>query len=1040
MAGIPSGGDPSNYDLGDFGMVGAGASRLQDHTQAAIENFYRDQLAGNSGWLPLLEQLWEGLDQALALPMAIIKKIVETLILNPLDNIIDAALALLGLPPVDVDTVEGLLTTLGSIGQWLFGGLASVLEFFKGPIDGVLNFGNAILKAIFGTGYDNAKTFVENLIKAIFGSITNGLDFVGHVLKSIFGNGFDGAKTFVENLIKAIFGSITSGLDFVGHILKSIFGSSFDSAKTFVENLIKVLLGSAEDTVAFFTALVNKLIYWITHPGGPNGIGYLLIESLKTLFASSGAILETVINSIVYWLTNPGPLVTGIVNMIRDGITNGGLILTAIFDAVTHWVTGGAQTLQQFFGGMWGNSTSLVKHVMDQVITAILGPYAIRDWTALTKWASGLLTLDNLIATIKKIFPWLSSLFPVLDTSDGSTVNLLNQGDFKTASTLNADSGWSWDSSSNTTDSGGGSAKVTGFGSAVKALYCNQYITVTTGDVLNMSAYVKTESFSATTGTKPITLDVIPYTGTSAGDVQKVADSGAATTFTKIAGTYTVPAGVTSVRVRIAVSTDATGGTVWFDDIFLGNKRTLQQPLVNELTGAFGGIKDALTRNGRGTTPTTTMDYSSFFDATTSTTGLIGTISSTASGAAGNVQSVVDNIAQTVGASPGAVNQPPTTVTANFQNFFNKLYGANTPQNTVPQGKITDLTGAFGGVKDALARNGRGTTPSTTLDYTSFFDTTTATTGLIGTAAAQADLGVGNAQKLSDGLVQTVGGGGSTTGVPANTRTYFENFLNKLYGTGVSTPQTYITNNTINGLPVTKLSGQIAQGQILNGAVSADKLASTVVSDIATSVKSTTVGTGAVMARINPAGAHTAITTGQTTFGTASNPFFNTLTRTTDDITTPTSSVTYAGTTYTFYTGEFVVTNPGWYMCEVGLRINVGNGIPGTGTNYGGPGAAQYTGNYNFTPILYLKPSGGTQTVHRYGTEVMGVMYTIAGQRQGRFANSSWIVYLSAGDSVQAGYSAGVIDANAGGNRIGFFGADNTGKDSYFAIALLNRS
>jgi hypothetical protein len=144
-------------------------------------------------------------------------------------------------------------------------------------------------------------------------------------------------------------------------------------------------------------------------------------------------------------------------------------------------------------------------------------------------------------------------------------------------------------------------------------------------------------------------------------------------------------------------------------------------------------------------------------------------ISGAASGASQNSQAVVDNIARTVGGNASAVDQPASTVSTNFQSFFNKLYGATTPQNTVPQTKITELTGAFGGIKDALARNNRGTTPTTTLDYTTFFDTTTATTGFIQTAKTAAETAQTGNTNTWNGIKGIIDDGVAANPYPAGT-------------------------------------------------------------------------------------------------------------------------------------------------------------------------------------------------------------------------------------------------------------------------------
>jgi hypothetical protein len=810
---------------------------------------------------------------------------------------------------------------------------------------------------------------------------------------------------------KWIFGGLVGLFDFfkdpvtglfnIGKGLLSFLFGTFDATKTFLQNLITALLGNANATLTaasdFIKTLVTRMIYWITHPQDAFGMIAAVVNGLfKTTFDNTKGFLDNLIKAIFGSFTNGLDFLGHLFKSIFGSFTQG-------LDFVGHLLSDGVN----FFN-------TLLSKLVDQIVGAILGPNAVKEWNSLTKWASGLLNFDNIYQTIQDIWYKLTHFLPVVDTTT-STVNLITQGSFKTASTLSAASGWTWDSNTNNTSTGsitgsgvGGSAKVTAAG-ANRYLYCNQVIPVQDGDTLTFSAYVKTDSLSRSGSATPFSLLVFPGSSTTGTAVTATGTWPLApTTFTKISGTYTV-SGVTSVRVAIGITSAALTGSVWFDDVFLGNTRNLQQPLVKDLTGAFGGVKDALGRSGRGTTPTTTMDYNSFFDATTATTGLIGTIGTTADGAKSNLQTVVDGIANTVGGSTGAVNQSHTTVSTNFQNFFGKLYGTGVtkPQDTVPQGSITDMTSAFSGLTDALYGSTRGTRAAAPASSLSLYNAATSTTGLAGTAKTAADGAAGGVTNIANGLSSTVGGG-STTGSAASTATYFGSFFNKLYGTGVTTPQNYITNDAIINLSTTKLSGTISQGQITDGAVSTAKLASTVVSDIKSQVAAGTVGSGSRLVKTG-ASSWGVTPTGRNKFALG---FFTSNPITSTDITAVMEDSIFQGTYYgTYYNGTFRVTNPGWYMVEVAFRVNTA-----------------FTAGFNIAPVLFKDGA-----VHKVGTDIIQTA-----TRTSRYVQAGWMVYLTANQIVGGGYDAAVGGSQT--NWANFFQDDNTGVETYISIALLNRS
>jgi hypothetical protein len=94
----------------------------------------------------------------------------------------------------------------------------------------------------------------------------------------------------------------------------------------------------------------------------------------------------------------------------------------------------------------------------------------------------------------------------------------------------------------------------------------------------------------------PIRLGVTTYlnnTVVSAPDVANLAASGTQATWQHLTGTYTVPAGVDAIRVRLTVLPSATAGSFWFDDISAKNAaNTLSTSLIADANG--NGLPDIL--------------------------------------------------------------------------------------------------------------------------------------------------------------------------------------------------------------------------------------------------------------------------------------------------------------------------------------------------------------------------------------------------------------------------------------------------------------
>ena len=122
---------------------------------------------------------------------------------------------------------------------------------------------------------------------------------------------------------------------------------------------------------------------------------------------------------------------------------------------------------------------------------------------------------------------------------------------------------------------------------------------------------------------------------------------------------------------------------------------------------------------------------------------------------------------------------------------------------------------------------------------------------------------------------------------------------------------------------------------------------------------------------------------------------------------TNSSTPSGSGITPSTSAGRFTVTQAGWYLLLMGFRIN--------------PDAAN---GWNIAPVLYKN-----NDIYRYGGDFTGDAF-----RSAKYAQSSFIVYLNANDYVEAGYAYEASFA------VGLLDSDSTGRQTYFEIALLNKT
>jgi hypothetical protein len=784
-----------------------------------------------------------------------------------------------------------------------------------------------------------------------------------------------------------------------------------DGVFTTAGEAVEGILSSLDPRVLLQT--VDDFNDWLAETFGP--LNNLLNQLIAVLGGASVTPINTAIGDVVEWIsglnafdidawnawltTTFNPLKTKfekILTLLSGGTVDalGDATIQAIIDFLSDLGSGSAVELT---AAVVTAISDAIKDLVKRITGGLTGA-----WSELDAWLETIPVIGDIVEAITGAFGTLADLVlwiknNVLSLPAGrlvgqitdnvlglvnighlttQPVNLLASPGFESLSTISPVDGWSWDSSQNATGSGG-SAKVVCDGYN-KELSHKTAIRVAAGDIMQLSAAVKTASVTGT-GWKA-SISVMEYRdGAIATPVEIASRTSNTSAWVTISGGYTVPANVSSVVFRLTV-TDALSGTVWFDDLDIHKSGAIVQDWVENLnttweniyTGTFG-------TSGAGKK---WFDVGPAIATMTSNTSLA---KQAGDNAQGNVQTTWNALVDGFDKTTGSLGKTPTDVRTRGQAVREQA----------------DL-----GVVNAASAAGAASTAQTAASNASTAASNASTAASnAATAASTAD---GKAVSVATGLRQTVGGEPGTTGVPASTGTYLTNLISKMYGTGVSTPQTFITNNAISGLPTTRLSGTISQGQITDGAVSTAKLASTVVSDITSSVRSSTVGSGLTINRTNSAAAYSTLS-GQRRIASG---FYNATGRTSTDVTVSTSSGFYA----------INITNPGWYMIDMGFLL--------TGQNY-------HSYNWWFRPLFFK--GADTGNFYKCGTEVININYsrTPANSKGPSCAQASWIEYLTSGDTIWPGYLWSNQDSVSSDSII-TSAASQFG--TYFSISLLNRS
>lgn len=563
-----------------------------------IQTFATDIL-GNNG--TLLEQVIETTGDLMNFFLKIIKEIL------PFDEVWTALLPFIDWDAVDAVTLPNLGNLLGGLDLWtiifkpldtLLGGtfttfLTNLNSFFSGMglLNGNFNPQTAInyfLKNILGL-VDNAGKIITTFLPAITVETLTGLadwfrtNFLGGsqtLLAWFQATILGGAANLLAWLTANVFGNVnpatffTNLANFLGFDLRTLSFNAFNAATAFLNKLFDPARGPLASVQAFIAQFFDP------SKGPLSGI-FFIIKAVADWFsifmpqANTSAATSTTLTTTT----------------VRDQ-------LPSVTDLVTA-ITGLAETADTDLG-----MGTLNQWARDIELAATQG-------------------FDALSGTIEEIISGILSV-GMLNTSEP---NLLTQGDFASADTVESAGGWSWDNTVSATG-GGGSARAVATGSQ-QQLYAKQSIKVKTDDKLIVTAKVQTSGFTAASG-REMVLSIIPWVGSSRLKVNNLdythvvhTRTAAAATFqdmtgltikiggTAAAGEVVLPSTVTSIQVRLAF-TGNPGAIAWFDDVVVKKTGLVEQSWVQSLVDAFQATVGGLYGQGA---PDTTADWTNLFAA-----------------------------------------------------------------------------------------------------------------------------------------------------------------------------------------------------------------------------------------------------------------------------------------------------------------------------------------------------------------------------------------------------------------------------------------
>ena len=577
-----SGGAGATPAFETFAITTDSLSDLTNRTQENVNSYYQAtlpilnawELAGNAlynvlmggfnsieNFLEILVEAILGRDVELNFLTDGVKFLIETIgnVVGPIIRVLSEVWENIGEPIIEA----------------IFGFLGWLWELFDSIIG---KPAREILEDVFSFLFrlwDNVGDFFESLLEPALGFLAGLWDVAGDVLEDIFEfivgvwNGV--GRPIVEAIWGFILGVWEVGEDVVEGIWNFILGAWTDIGEPILQAIFGTLAGIWN---VFDQVVIDNIIQFFRNLTDNNNLIDVL-EDVANFFydviADFGSIIAGIplVSTITQWIVELVRALTG--NVFVETIVAG-------IQTVVGWVTQipiiGA-ILSAIIPDEWENTTgNPASSIAD-----------LKEYSSELVNTSTALNTQNLYGEIP------ADLLPVVPPGfvGDTRPNLVADAGFRSAATVQAGSGWSWDQSVTRSDGDGGSAKVVGDG-GVKQMFSNM-VAVSAGQSLEVGVYARWTKPSAARPTISVGLrgynneDVV-FTQAVASKTNVVTNSasfaGNVSGWVSLSGTYDIPSSVTLTHVRLVLSVlNAPASTsVWFDDASLKKVSLIGQELV----------------------------------------------------------------------------------------------------------------------------------------------------------------------------------------------------------------------------------------------------------------------------------------------------------------------------------------------------------------------------------------------------------------------------------------------------------------------------